>query len=412
MGRTNNDLIIIGSGAAGLMAAREAAAAGCRVLVLEGALAPGAKILMSGGGRCNVTNAVISEKDFSSECPRSVRHVIKHWGPEAAVEFFQKHGVPLKQEEGGKYFPASDSAKDVLHALLSVAHDAGVRIEYDRRVLWVRFAEGVFEISGAEFQYNSPLLLVATGGLSYPATGCDGFGYALAEQFGHKVIPTIPALTPLMTKDQAWKGLQGISTSCQLSLWVDGKKSKTCSGSLLFTHFGFSGPVVLDISRHWSAASVGQHRSLTADFLPLLKEQEWKERFEKNKRSVRTVLGELLPSRLVNLLTASAGIDGGKAYAGLGRGDRLKLQERCRRCELPIDGVMGWEKAEVTAGGVDLRELKGATLESRFQPGLFFAGEVLDADGRVGGFNLHWAWASGVAAARGALRKVDGSVTL
>jgi predicted Rossmann fold flavoprotein len=393
------DLIIIGAGAAGLIAAQEAGRSGLSVLVLEGQAAAGAKILLSGGGRCNATNAVITEKDFNSGCPRTVRHVLEHFSADAAVRFFEERGVALQLEEDGKYFSSAGDANVVLRALLKAADGSGARIEYQRRVQKVSCQDGLFHVTGNGFAVQGCSILVATGGLSYPATGSDGFGHALAKQFGHRISPVFPVLTPFKTNDALWTSLSGIAVPVRLTLWASGRKVIEKQGSLLFTHEGFSGPVVLDMSRHWGAAQKEKDAAISVDFLPQSPQLHYKRRHLKN------AFAEVLPLRLVEVLLEKTEINGTKQYFNLRASQREALDKILRSCPLPISGVMGWGKAEVTAGGVDLEELKGASLESKLQPGLFFAGEVLDVDGRVGGFNLHWAWASGIAAASGVLRR-------
>jgi len=393
------DLIIIGAGAAGLMAAQEAGCQGLRVLVLESQSSSGAKILLSGGGRCNVTNAVVTEKDFNSGCPRTVRHVLEHFSPDAAVRFFEERGAPLKLEEDGKYFSSTGNASTILQALLRAADGSGARIEYRHRVQNVRCQDDLFHVTGNGFALQGRALLVATGGRSYPSTGSDGFGHALAKQFGHRIVPVFPALTSFKTNDALWKSLSGIAVPVRLTLWASRRKVIEKHGDLLFTHEGFSGPVALDMSHYWGAVQKEKDAAISVDFLPQGPELHYKRRHLKN------ALGEVLPQRLVEVLLKKAEINGAKQYFDLRAAQRDILEKVLRSCAIPISGVMGWGKAEVTAGGVDLKELKGASLESKLQPGLFFAGEVLDVDGRVGGFNLHWAWASGIAAASGVLKK-------
>jgi predicted Rossmann fold flavoprotein len=393
------DLIVIGAGAAGLMAAQEAGRQGLHVLILEGQPAPGAKILLSGGGRCNATNAAVTEKDFNTGCPRTVRHVLEHLSSGNAVRFFEERGAALQLEDDGKYFSFAGDAKVVLRALLKAVEGSGARIEYQRRVRSVRYQEGLFDVTGEGFAVQGRALLVATGGLSYPATGSDGFGHALAKQFGHTIVSPFPALTSFKTDDALWKSLAGIVVPVRLTLWAGGRKVIEKQGSLLFTHEGFSGPAVLDMSRHWGAFQMEKDAGILVDFLPQSPQLHFKRRHLKN------AFAESLPLRLVEVLLEKTEINGTKQYFNLRASQREALDKILRACPLPISGVMGWGKAEVTAGGVDLNELKGASLESKLQPGLFFAGEVLDVDGRVGGFNLHWAWASGIAAASGVLKR-------
>lgn len=407
MSNDPHDLIIIGAGAAGLMAAAEASCLGLDVLVLEGQREPGLKILISGGGRCNVTNARLGEKDYNAGCAHTLRHVLKTFTPAQAVDFFERWGAPLALQETGEFFSADDKARTVRDALVRAAQESGARILCDRRVNSLELQDGVFNVVGQECVERARAVLVTTGGLSYPLTGSDGAGYRLAEAFGHRILPTRPALTPFMASEEVFSGLAGIVVPVRLSLWAQGRKQRTVEGPLLFTHNGFSGPAAMEMSGHWSAVKDKPGCGISADFMPQMKGDDIDLLFDpaSAKRSIRNVVARFLPERLATVLIEAAGIDT-RLFAGeMARKDRKALGGILRGCLLPVGEAMGYDKAEVTAGGVDLKELKGATLESRLQEGLYFAGEVLDVDGRIGGFNLHWAWASAVAAARAIAKK-------
>ena len=396
------DLVIIGAGAAGLMAAAEASRLGLDVLVLEGQREPGLKILITGGGRCNVTNARLGEKDYAAGCRHILRHVLKTFTPDEAVAFFETWGAPLALQESGEFFSADDKARTVRDALVRAARESGAKIICERRVNALALQDGSFNVIGPELIDVARTVLVTTGGLSYPATGSDGAGYALAQMFGHKIIPTHPALTPFMCVDGIFSNLAGIVVPVRLSLWAEGRKCRSIEGPFLFTHNGFSGPAPMEMSGPWCAIKEKPGCGISVDFLPQMKGDGIDFLFDlaSARRSVKNVVSRVLPERLAVVLIEAAGIDTRLYMGEMGQKDKKALAGLLRGCLLPVDDVMGYDKAEVTAGGVDLKELKGATLESRLQAGLYFAGEVVDVDGRIGGFNLHWAWASGVAAAR------------
>ena len=399
------DVVIIGAGAAGLMCAIKLGEKGVKALVLEGQDYPGRKLLMTGGGRCNITNAVVKENDYGTHCPRIVRHVLQTFPSKEAVFFFTHRGVELVLEEDGKYFTADGRASQVVDALVNGAEGVGAKIFCKHRVDGVRFSDGrfVLKVLGQEFQAKN--IVVTTGGLSYPETGSNGAGFAMAKGFGHKIMTPIPALVPLLTDDKTYGMLSGLTLPVGLSLWSGGKKISAREGSFLFTHVGFSGPVVMDISRDWQKAL--DDRRLLVDFAPVIPLGEIEARLmdDASRLGVVARLGEMIPKRLAGFLAARAGVDLDNPIHPLTRDGRKRLVSLIKEHPLPVSGTAGFHKAEVTSGGVDLNELKGAMLESKLQPGLFFAGEVLDVDGRVGGFNLQWVWASGVAAAQGILRR-------
>lgn len=403
-----HDLIIIGAGAAGLMAAAEASRLGLDVLVLESQREPGLKILVSGGGRCNVTNARLGEKDYAAGCPHTLRHVLKTFTPPQAVEFFEHWGAPLALQDTGEFFSADDKARTVRDALVRAAGESGARMVCGWRVHSLALQDGAFNVIGQELIECARAVLVTTGGLSYPATGSDGAGYALAGLFGHHIVPTRPALTPFLSSGDIFSNLAGIVVPVRLSLWAEGRKLRSVQGPLLFTHNGFSGPAPMEMSGYWSAVKDKPGCGISVDFMPEMKGDDIEFLFDPSsaKRSIKNVTAQFLPERLAAVLIGAAGLDARLFSGEMGRKDKKALAGFLRGCVLPIQDTMGYDKAEVTAGGVDLKELKGATLESRLQGNLYFAGEVVDVDGRIGGFNLHWAWASGVAAARAIARKI------
>jgi predicted Rossmann fold flavoprotein len=391
------DIAIIGAGAAGLTAAIFArrTAPEARIVLLDGAPKIGAKILISGGGRCNVTHDVVTADDFNGN-RNAIARVLRTFTVEQTVAWFAELGVALKREETGKLFPVSDRARTVLDALLGGCE--GVEVRTGFRVQGVRRQEEGFTISvnvGPTFgDIDARRLILATGGKSVPKTGSDGSGYALVRSLGHTVGEVFPALVPLVLESGHWlTALSGTSLEAELSVRAtSGKVLVRHRGSMLFTHFGLSGPVVLDVSRHWIDSRGG---TLVASFLP----GETFESLEavlmaETQRNPRATVGSVLRGRVPErLLTA---ITGEAAPLGkLTRDERRRLVRALVEMPLPVIRDRGFDFAEVTADGVPLSEVELSTMASRKCPGLYLCGEILDVDGRIGGYNFQWAWASG-----------------
>jgi predicted Rossmann fold flavoprotein len=376
------DIGVIGAGAAGLMAAIAAARAGKRVLAIDAAKKIGAKILISGGGRCNVTNEVVRADDFNGS-RNAIAKVLRTFDVAETIAFFEELGVKLKREETGKLFPVSNRARDVVDALLRAAD--GVEIVTNMRVESI---EPGFIING---DIRADKIILAAGGRSVPKTGSDGSGYALAKMLGHTVTPAFPALVPLVIEKGHWiTELSGISLDAELAVKSPtGRILQRHRGSMLFTHFGVSGPAVLDISRHWIA---NQPATLSANFLH-------GETFESvdasliaaAKRNPHATIGSVLrlPDRLIAQLAPQT------TLGRLSKEERRRIVRDLVDYTMPVIRDRGFDYAEVTAGGVPLSEIDVGTMSSRICPNLYLCGEILDVDGRIGGFNFQWAWASG-----------------
>ncbi|MBI2871454.1 MAG: NAD(P)/FAD-dependent oxidoreductase [Candidatus Omnitrophica bacterium] len=383
------------------------------ILLLETSRKVGAKILMSGGTRCNVTHKEVKPSDFQGGPRHFVKHVLEAFTPADAMGFFNGIGVELVLEPPGKFFPVSHSAQTVLDALIKEVGRAGTALKTDARVTDVKRSGDRFRLSGQgdAFCVSARKVIITTGGLSYPTTGSDGAGYRFASGFGHTIVGTHPALTPLLTNDRDWRNLSGLSLEARLTFSKDGRKQCENRGAFLFTHFGFSGPAALDISRHVATARPEEKPKVVISFLPGHREETLSRAVESEhvkmpKRHIQSVLvRELsLPGRFAETLLKKLGIDGTQTIGASSNETRRRLVHALLEYPLEVEGVYGYKKAEVTAGGVDLREVDVSTMESKLVAGLYFAGEVLDVDGRIGGFNFQWAWSTGALAGRGAAR--------
>jgi predicted Rossmann fold flavoprotein len=413
----SSDILVIGAGAAGLFATawagRTAAAAGrpLAITALDTARKLGAKILVAGGGRCNVTHERVAEADYAGSTPPAIRKVLRRFTVEDTIAFFTAAGVALKTEDTGKLFPTSDSARTVLDALVREATRAGVRLVHPARVTALVRDSAGFRATSDAGEFAARHVILCTGGKSLPKSGSDGTGLELAQSLGHSLTsPIVPALVPLLLPAGHWiTALAGLTLSAEITLTsATGKKRFATTGSTLCTHVGLSGPAILDVSRHWlveRAADPGV--ALALNWLPG-EAQESLDRLlvAQQRRGALAVLRERLPDRLARGLCEQAAAP---PTGDLSRDQRRRLATLATATPLAISGDRGFAAAEATAGGVPLAEVRLDSLESRVCPGLYLAGEVLDVDGRIGGFNFQWAWASGFVAGRAAAAAAAGA---
>jgi predicted Rossmann fold flavoprotein len=410
--RDGTDVVIVGAGAAGLAAAifLKRASPAAQVTLVDGAKKPGAKILVSGGGRCNVTNRLVTEHDFWGARRTIVRQVLRAFSAEDTVEFFGDLGVALHEEAGGKLFPDSNRARDVLDALVGAAHGCGVDLRAGVRVRSLTPKGRGFAVETSGGILEAARVVLATGGRSLPKTGSDGAGYELARSFGHRIVATTPALAPLTldpdTPYSVHGALSGVAIDGEISIWIDGALATRLCGALLWTHFGVSGPLVLNCSRHWARAQIdGCGVRLTLNYHPGESFEQVDARWtvagrDRPRTTVRAYAAEALPDAVARAVLQALHIAVDLPLTDLTRGDRRRLVHALTEWPLPVTGTRGYNFAEATAGGVPLEEVDTRTMESRLRPGLFFAGEILDVDGRIGGFNFQWAWSTAWIAAQ------------
>lgn len=414
--RLTSDIAIVGAGAAGLATAifAKQLSPAKSVVLLDGATRPGAKILVSGGARCNVTNQVVTERDFWGGRPSIIRRILRRFSVPQTVAFFAELGVPLHVEDSGKLFPDSNRARDVLDALLVATERAGAELRTATRVTSVEPHEDGLRLDTTLGEIVARSVVLATGGQSLPRSGSDGAGYEMARRLGHTIIATTPALVPLTLSEgpaAIHRQLSGVSHDVELTIRVDRAVALRLRGALLWTHFGISGPVVLNASRHWLRARLEERAvAVTANLRAGEPFEQIDARWttlarERPRLTISTALSEMLPKALAEVLLDRLAIDRARVLADLPREQRRRLAHAISDWPLEITGSRGYNYAEATAGGVALDEIDPATMASRRCPGLYLTGEVLDVDGRIGGFNFQWAWSSARVAADALARR-------
>ncbi len=404
------DVIIIGGGAAGLCCAGHAAGRGLSVLVAEGRERPARKILVTGKGRCNLTNDCAPQEVLKNVCsnPKFLYSALAGFGPADTMALFRGLGVQLKTERGNRVFPVSDSAREVADALVRFARDKGARVvqgKVEEILLENGAAAGVRCAGGAV--YRAPRVVLAAGGMSYPGTGSDGSGFRLAEAAGHTIVPPRGSLVPVLCKEGCCAGMAGLSLkNVTLSLWEEGRKKPLFRelGELLFTHQGVSGPLVLSASALMRKPA-GCYR-LAIDMKPGLTPEQLDARLLRDfgdspNRDLGNVLGALLPRAFITAALEAAVLAPDRKVREVPREERGRLGAVVKAFPLTPSALGPVEEAVVTAGGVKVSEVDPKTMASKLVPGLYFAGEVLDIDARTGGFNLQLAFSTGYAAAMG-----------
>ncbi|MCC7085176.1 MAG: NAD(P)/FAD-dependent oxidoreductase [Pirellulales bacterium] len=402
---THWPVVVVGAGAAGLVAAERTASRGIRTLLLEKNGKLGVKILMSGGTRCNLTHATDSRGIVAAFGPpgRFLHSALAALGPQDLVALVEAEGVPTKVEEAGKIFPVSNRAVDVLAAFVARLERSGCEVATTEPVASVERIADRFRLTTPNRSLTAQRIIITVGGQSYPGSGTTGDGYRWAKQLGHTILPPRPALTPITTSAAWIATLSGMTIpDVQLRLFEPDnvKPLDTRRGSMLFTHFGLSGPVALDISRHVSGHPRPQTLRLECDLCPptnaaavdeqLRKEIQWN-----GKKQLIAILPEILPRRLAETLLQHANLAVEQKAGELSKAGRAAIVRAIKQTPIPLTGTRGFAKAEVTAGGISLDEVDSRTMQSMLVPGLYLAGEILDLDGPIGGYNFQAAFSTG-----------------
>ena len=412
---TPRRIAVIGAGAAGTMAAIFATGPDTEVVLCEGTRDGGRKILISGGGRCNVLPLRMDElKYVTASSPNTLKKILRSWPLKEQRAFFEDVvGIPLAEEvESAKVFPASHKARDVRDGLVQLANRRGVSCLFGARVVGIEPLPGAVPRWRVQREGARPLdvdaVIIATGGLSVPATGSDGSGLDWARALGHTIHPTYAALTPITARPESlgpFGALSGISLDVEVRARNPASEAQSTRG-FLFTHRGYSGPALLDVSHVATRTRLGVDpgpAEVRVRWTPQMGDAEWEAALQpQGTRTVGGAVREHLPQRLADALLQRAGVEPAVPLAQLPRDARRRVLDELLRCALPWAGDEGYKKAEVMGGGVALSEVDPKTLESRLAPGVFLCGEVLDAFGPIGGFNFAWAWATGRAAGLGA----------
>jgi len=401
----NFDIIVVGAGPAGLLAAGRAAELGAKVLILEKMYAPGRKLLITGKGRCNITNSAEISEFIKHVFPdgRFLRSAFSNYFSEDIIELLQKYGVESTLERGGRYFPASNKSLDILNALLDWVNKLGVEIKCNQRVEKLLVENG--KITGVKANgenFAAQKVIIATGGKSYPGTGSTGDGYELARQAGHTIEKPIPALVPLETKGSMAQNLQGLNLkNVKAVIWVDAKKAGEDFGEMIFTHFGLSGPIILTLSRIAVAALQNNKKvEIAIDLKPALDEQKLDARLirdlnEQGKKQIGNIFREWLPASMIPVFIEKLQINPEKECHQVTGNERKQIRNLMKNLRFEVSHNRSFKEAIITAGGIVTSEISPKTMESKLIGGLYFAGEVIDLDAETGGYNLQIAYSTG-----------------
>lgn len=408
------DVVVIGGGPAGMMAAVCAAKKGARVAIVEKNDRFGIKLLMTGNGRCNLTQDETNIAELVKKYGKNGRFLfsaLSSFGPQRLRDFFVRIGVPTKAEKDGRVFPISDQGKDVLSALENILKENNVNIFRESSVTgFEREGDVITKVLLKKGEITASNFIIATGGKSYPGTGCSGQGYDWAKSFGHTIIEPQPALVPIETKEK-YEELQGVSVhNCQISVWQGGKKQVAENGDIMFAHFGLSGPLTLNISRKVREILDKGEVVLKIDLKPYLSFEQLDDivRAELEKNAAKkfgNCFTDLFSPKLLEFLLIKSNIDLDKHAAKISRQERHSFVKLCKELEVTVENLFGFERAMVTTGGISTKEIDSKTMCSKIISNLYFAGEIIDVDGPTGGYNLQICWSTGYAAGNAAVAR-------
>lgn len=412
------DIIIVGAGAAGILASISAAEEGASVLILEKMSREARKMLISGKGRCNITNSAYQSEFYKKihPKPKFLKHAFSTFFSKDILNLLHEKGLKTKEERGGRIFPESDKAADVVYTLLKIVKEKGVEIKKKAKVEELLTENNIIKgvkanISGNNETIYAENVIIATGGKSYPATGSTGDGYIFAKKIGHVVNELRPALVPLKTEGDTAEKLQGLSLkNSNVSVWVNNKKTNSEFGELMFAHYGLTGPVILTLSKFAiDAFDKKNDVQVSIDLKPALNEQKLDNRLqrelnENGKKQIRNIMRNLLPSKLIPVVLELAKVDQYKECNQISAKERRKLRILLKDLRFKVSGHRSYKEAIVTAGGVSTNEIDSKTMMSKIIKNLYFAGEVIDLDGETGGYNFQIAFSTGWLAGKSCLR--------
>lgn len=402
------DVIVVGGGPAGMMAAGRAAELGARVVLLEKNKSLGRKLLMTGNGRCNVVQAEFNDKALIKRLGSNGKFLfssLSAFGPEEVMIFFKKRGLELKTERGKRVFPVTDKSRDVLEAIMKYLRENKVKIMNNSEVIGFEFKNQKIEsLKLKDKIIYAKNYILCTGGKSYPATGSTGDGYQWAKQMGHQIINTNPALVPIKTKEKWVKGAQGLSLkNVQINIIQNGKKQESIFGEMLFTHFGLSGPIILDVSKKIGELLNKGQVLIEIDLKPALDSNQLDKRLQRDfgknsKKDFKNYLPKIIPKKLIDIVINLSGIDSKRKVNSISREERRNLVNLLKGIRLTVENLMGYDQAIITSGGISLKEIDPKTMRSKIIENLFLAGEIIDLDGPSGGYNLQICWSTGYVA--------------
>lgn len=410
------DVIVVGAGASGLLAAGSAAEHGARVLLLEKMDRPARKLMITGKGRCNITHQSYRSEFMKHVHPggKYLKKVFNQFYVEDIITLLENHGVSLKEERGNRIFPESDRAETVVQGLLNWVKASNVRVKVNSSVKQLLLKEKKVTglkalVDNKEVWFNAPKVIIATGGKAYPATGSAGDGYSLAAEAGHTIIPTRPALVPLEVSGTAHKNLENLTLkNVTAAVWIDGKKTQDKFGEMFFTKEGLSGPIILTLSRQIvDALNERKNVTVSVDLKPALDDLKLDHRLQRDleadgKKSLKNIFKQWLPSGLIPFFLEKLQLDAMKSGHQITSRERKQIRLLMKNMLFEVTGYRPFKEAIITAGGIDTREVEGHTMESKIITGLHFAGEVLNLDGDTGGYNLQIAWSTGWVAGKNA----------